>query len=125
MVGGSSNVMSGYFHRLKPEDFRLLSEFGPIEGANIVDWPISYNDLEPYFSKVEKIVGVSGKVVAHPHLEPRSTNDFPYSKTAEHPIAQHIDNACNNLGFNSIPTPRAILSQNALKRKACSYSNYC
>ncbi len=125
MVGGSSNVMSGYFHRLKPEDFRLLSEFGPIEGANIVDWPISYNDLEPYFSKVEKIVGVSGKVVAHPHLEPRSTNDFPYSKTAEHPIAQHIDNACSNLGFNSIPTPRAILSQNALNRKACSYSNYC
>ncbi len=125
MVGGSSNLMSGYFHRMKPEDFRLLSEFGPIEGANIVDWPISYNDLEQYFTKVEKLIGVSGKVVNHPHLEPRSTIDFPYSKTAENPIAQIIDNACNNLGFHSIPTPRAILSQNALGRNACSYSNYC
>lgn len=125
MVGGSSNVMSGYFHRLKPEDFRLLSEFGKIDGANIVDWPISYDDLEPYYTKVEKVVGVSGKVVDHPFLEPRSTNDFPFSKTAEHPIAQRIDNACSNLGFNSIPTPRAILSQNALGRNACSYSNYC
>jgi choline dehydrogenase-like flavoprotein len=125
MVGGSSNLMSGYFHRLKPEDFRLLSEFGTIEGANIVDWPISYDDLEPYYTKVEKIVGVSGKVVDHPFLEPRSTKEFPYSKTAEHPIAQRIDKACNNLGFNSIPTPRAILSQNAMGRNACSYTNYC
>ena len=32
-VGGASNFMSGYFHRLKPVDFRLLSEFGPIEGG--------------------------------------------------------------------------------------------
>jgi choline dehydrogenase-like flavoprotein len=125
MVGGSSNLMSGYFHRLKPEDFRLLSEFGKIEGANIVDWSISYDDLEPYYTKVEKVVGVSGKVVDHPFLEPRTVNKFPYSKTAEHPIAQQIDNACSNLGFNSIPTPRAILSQNALGRNACSYSNYC
>ena len=44
-VGGSSNFMSGFFYRLKPEDFRLLSEFGPIAGANISDWPIDYEDL--------------------------------------------------------------------------------
>ena len=125
MVGGSSNVMSGYFHRLKPEDFRLLSEFGEIEGANIVDWPISYNDLEPYYSKVEQVVGVSGKVVKHPYLEPRSTKDFPFSSTAENPIAQKIDSASKRLGYHPIPTPRAILPQNALGRNACSYSNYC
>jgi choline dehydrogenase-like flavoprotein len=125
MVGGSSNLMSGYFHRLKPEDFRLLSEFGTIEGANIVDWPISYDDLEPYYTRVEQIVGVSGKVVKHPHLEPRSTNDFPFSATAENPIAKNIDKACRKLGYHSIPTPRAILSQNALGRNSCSYSNYC
>ena len=125
LVGGSSNLMSGYFHRLKPEDFRLLSEFGPIDGANIADWPISYDDLEPYYTKVEKIVGVSGKIVNHKHQEPRSTKDFPYLPLAEHPIAKRIDTACNNLGYTPLPTPRAILSQNAAGRKACSYSNYC
>ena len=125
MVGGSSNLMSGYFHRLKPEDFRLLSEFGPIKGANIVDWPITYEDLEPYYTKVENIVGVSGKVVNHTYLEPRSTPDFPFSKTAEHPITKYIDNACQELGYTSLPTPRAILPQHALNRNACSYSNYC
>jgi len=77
MVGGSSNLMSGYFHRLKPNDFRLKSIYGEIEDANVVDWPISYEDLEPYYTKVEKIIGVSGKVIQHKHQEPRSTADFP------------------------------------------------
>lgn len=65
MVGGSSNLMSGFFHRLKPNDFKLLSTFGEIKGANIVDWPISYEELEPFYTKVEKVIGVSG--VAKPH----------------------------------------------------------
>lgn len=48
LVGGSSNLMSGFFHRLKPVDFRQHSELGPIASANRVDWPIAYADLEPY-----------------------------------------------------------------------------
>jgi len=124
-VGGSSNFMSGFFHRLKPEDFRLLSSFGPIYEANIVDWPISYDDLEPYYTKVEAEVGVSGRIVPHPNMEPRSTTDFPYPPTAEHPIATWIDEACVKLGVNSIPVPRAILPHAAMGRGACSYSNYC
>ena len=55
MVGGSSNLMSGFFTRLKPDDFRLRSAFGAIAGANVVDWPISYEDLEPYYAKVESV----------------------------------------------------------------------
>jgi choline dehydrogenase-like flavoprotein len=51
MVGGSSNLMSAYFHRLKPVDFKLLTEFGPVEGANIADWPIEYSEMEPYYTK--------------------------------------------------------------------------
>ncbi len=124
-VGGSSNFMSGFFHRLKPQDFRLHSEFGPIDGANISDWPISYDDLEPWYGLVEQRVGVSGKVVEHPYQEPRSTPDFPYPPTAEHPISDWIDNSCRKLGYHPIPTPRAILPQAAMGRNGCSYSNYC
>jgi len=124
-VGGSSNFMSGFFHRLKPKDFRLLSEFGPIEGANIADWPISYTDLEPYYAKVEREVGVSGRVVEHPNLEPRSTADFPFPPTVEHPVAQWFDEECQQQGLHSIPVPRAILSRPAMNRQACQYSGYC
>ena len=125
MVGGSSNLMSGYFHRLKPKDFRLLSEFGKIEGANVVDWPVSYDELEPYYTMVEQIVGVSGKVVNHKFLEPRSTTDFPYPSLAENPVSGWIDNACRELGYISLPTARAILSKSADGRNACYYSNFC
>ncbi len=124
-VGGSSNFMSGYFYRLKPKDFRLLSEFGPIAGANIADWPISYEDLEPYYTKVESTVGVSGHVVEHPFLEPRSTKDFPYPPTQEHPLARYIDQACQQLNIHALPTPRAILSQPNMGRRSCEYSGYC
>ncbi len=125
VVGGSSNFMSGFFYRLKPEDFRLLSEFGPIAGANVVDWPISYDDLEPYYSKVETEVGVSGKVVHHTFQEPRSRKDFPYPPTSEHPVSALIDNACNKLGYRALPTPRAILPHADKGRQGCAYSGFC
>lgn len=125
VVGGSSNFMSGFFHRLKPIDFHLLSEFGPIAGANVVDWPIGYAALEPYYTEVEHIVGISGKVVPHRFLEPRSTPDFPYPPTLEHPVSRWIDAACEKLGFASLPLPRAVLSQPKGKRRSCEYAGYC
>ncbi len=125
VVGGSSNFMSGYFHRMKPIDFRLKSEFGEIKGANIVDWPISYHELEPYYAKVEQVIGVSGKVVDHPNQEPRSTKDFPYPPLAEHPVSNWIDNGAQALGFHAMPVPRAVLSKPAMGRRSCEYSGYC
>ncbi len=124
-VGGSSNFMSGYFHRLKPVDFRLRSTFGDIKGANIADWPIRYEDLEPYYAKVETVIGVSGRVVPHRFLEPRSTPDFPYPPLRENIVSARIDRAARALGLTTIPTPRAILSRPKGERRSCYYSNYC
>jgi choline dehydrogenase-like flavoprotein len=117
--------MSGFFHRLKPDDFRLLSAYGPIEGANIADWPISYEDLEPYYTKVERVVGVSGRVADHPHAEPRSTADYPYPPTLEHPISHWIDEACEELELHAVPVPRAVLPRADMGRQGCSYTGYC
>ncbi|MCA9734366.1 GMC family oxidoreductase [candidate division KSB1 bacterium] len=125
LVGGSSNFMSGFFHRLKPKDFRLHSEFGPVSGANIVDWPISYDDLEPYYTKVEHIVGVSGVAEKHRFSAPRSKEEFPYPPTLEHPFSSVFDNVCTELGYQATRVPRAILSQKVSERNACYYSNYC
>lgn len=124
-VGGSSNFMSGFFYRMKPQDFRLLSEYGPIKGANLVDWPISYDELEPYYTKVEQEVGVSGSVMEHPFAEPRSTKDFPYPPTTEHPVAKLIDSTCQEMKLHSLRTPRAILSQPEGQRRSCEYSGFC
>jgi len=125
VVGGSSNFMSGYFHRLKPNDFKLKSLYGEIEGANIVDWVTSYEEFEPYFEEVERIVGVSGEVTPFKYHEPRSTKNFPYPALEEHPISATIDRVCKKLGYTPYKTPRAILSKPKGKRNNCYYSNYC
>lgn len=125
MVGGSTNLMSGFFHRLKPKDFRLLSEYGKIDYGNIVDWPITYNDLEPYYEKVERIVGVSGTYKKHKFAEPRSTKDYPYPPTQEHFVSGLIDKACQQLNYSNFPVPRAILSKPEGDRGACYLSGYC
>jgi choline dehydrogenase-like flavoprotein len=124
-VGGSSNFMSGYFNRLKPNDFKLKSVYGTIENANIVDWPISYTDLEPYYAKVEQVVGISGKVVEHKFQEPRSTADFPYPPLSENIISSWLDSAGEKLNYKMLPIPRAIISKPKDDRDACYYSNYC
>jgi len=124
-VGGSSNFMSGYFHRLKPVDFKLRSTFGPIDGANVADWPIEYADLEPYYDMTERLIGVSGKADTHSNSESRSSADFPFPPTLEHPISARIDQAAEQLGFHSLRVPRAILSQPAMGRRACEYSGFC
>lgn len=124
-VGGSSNFMSAYFHRMKPKDFRLLSEYGPIEGANIVDWPVNYNDFEPFYTKVESVVGVSGEVRQHSTLEPRSTPDYPYPPLKTNAIANWIDKAGKDLGIEIVHGARGILTQQKNDRNPCYHSNYC
>ncbi|MFD1553299.1 oxidoreductase [Putridiphycobacter roseus] len=125
MVGGSSNLMSAYFHRLKPNDFKLLSTYGKIEGANVADWPIDYNTLEPYYAKVEEVVGVSGEVRPHSTQEPRSTKDFPYPPLKTNLISEWLDKAALAEGYSMVSVARGIISKTTTNRNACYYSNFC
>lgn len=125
LLGGSSNFMSGYFHRLKPNDFKLASTYGIPKNSNVVDWPISYDEMESYYTKVEEVIGVSGKVQEYEFSEPRSTKDFPYEALQENKIVNLIDKACDELNYKSIKTPRAIISKQKNHRNPCYYSNYC
>jgi len=125
IVGGSSNLMSGMFHRMHPDDFKLLSTYGPVEGANIVDWPVTYEEMEPYYTAAEKLIGISGKTQKHPFEPPRSTADFPQPPTRENPVVKLLDKSCQALGVTPLVTPRAVLSRESGERSACYYSNFC
>src|SRR5262249_48670082 len=123
-VGGGTVHMSGFFYRLKPVDFRLRSEIGPIAGAEIADWPITYGDLEPFYDLAEQELGVSGLHVPHPFAD-RRRNPSPLPPLQEHPIAKEIDAVCKTLGYHSLPTARGIVSQAYRGRSACSYCALC
>ncbi len=123
-VGGGTVHMSGFFLRLKPEDFRLRTQLGPVEGTTVADWPITYAELAPYYDMVEEVVGVSGQAGINPFEEPRR-KPFPFPPLAEHPFAQEIDRACTRLGYHAFPLPRAILTRPVGDRGVCSYCALC
>jgi len=125
IVGGSSNLMSGMLHRLHPDDFRLKSKYGAIKGANIVDWPISYEELEPYYDLTEELVGISGYFEKHIYEPPRSRAQFTQHPTKENAVVQLLDKSCQKRGIKSLVTPRAVLSKDKGGRQACYYSNFC
>ncbi len=123
-VGGGTVHMSGYFYRLKPVDFRLRTELGPVEGANVADWPLKYEEFAPWYDVAEEELGVSGQAVPHPFAEPRA-KPYPTPPLQAHPIANEIDAACKALGYHSIPTARGIVSQPYKGRGACVYCALC
>ena len=125
IVGGSSNFMSGMLHRLHPDDFRLKSKYGEIEGANVVDWPISYDDMEPYYALAEELVGISGHYEEHVYEPWRSTPNFTQPPTKENAVVKLLDKSCKALDVTPLVTPRAVLSKNKPGRDACYYSNFC
>ena len=65
-VGGSSVHFTANFWRFHEIDFVERSKVGEIPGTGLVDWPIRYADLEPYYTKVEWEIGVSGLAGASP-----------------------------------------------------------
>src|SRR4029453_17694200 len=59
-VGGSSVHFAANYWRFRPIDFKERSKWGPISGTGFADWPITYEELEPYYTKVDWEIGVSG-----------------------------------------------------------------
>jgi choline dehydrogenase-like flavoprotein len=72
MVGGGTVHWQGWLPRFTPDDFRMLSVAGEVAGASLADWPITYDELEPYYIRVEWAFGVSGRAGANAFEGPRS-----------------------------------------------------
>ena len=74
-VGGGTTLYDGNSPRLQATDFRLRSTFGAVDGADVVDWPLSYADLAPYYDETERIIGIQGLAGADPYAEARSSDE--------------------------------------------------
>jgi choline dehydrogenase-like flavoprotein len=110
MVGGGTVHWQGWLPRFTPNDFRFRSLVGDLEDASLADWPISYDDLEPFYSKVEWAFGVSGRSGANKFEGPRSKG-YPCPPMPMSRYAEKFHQGAAALGLNSFPTPQAALSQ--------------
>jgi choline dehydrogenase-like flavoprotein len=124
LVGGTSTHFTANFWRFHEIDFRERSKVGAVAGANLVDWPITYADLEPYYTKVEWEIGVSGLAGASPFDPPRS-KPYPMPPLPVKSGGVIFERAARKLGWNPFPAPMAILSQPRPGRSACINCGFC
>jgi len=123
-VGGTSNHFTANFWRFHEIDFKERSKVGEIPGTGLVDWPISYADLEPYYTKVEWEIGVSGLAGASPFDPPRS-KPYPMPPLPVKSSGVIFERAARKLGWHPFPAPMAILSQPRPGRSACINCGFC
>ena len=139
-VGGGTLHYSAQTWRLHPWDFKVVSEttrrYGASRiprGSTVEDWPLGYEELEPYYDKVEYAIGVSGKAGnINGTIDPRG-NVFEGARQRECPMpplrqSDFLDmmtRAATQLGWHPFPGPAAITSQNYDGRPGCVYHGYC
>ena len=121
-VGGSSVHFTANFWRFRPVDFKERSLLGPISGTNFADWPITYEELEPYYTKVDWEIGVSG--APGPFDAPRS-RPFPMPPLPIKSSGVLLEKAAKELGLHAQVEPLAILSQPHNGRAPCIKCGYC
>lgn len=123
-VGGGTVHMSGFFLRLHRMDLQMRTRFGREKHSTVEDWPISYEELEPWYDRIEYLLGVGGIAGQNPFDEPRKV-PFPLPPIQEHPFTEPLDAAARRLGWHPFSTPRAVLSQPYGGRPPCNYCGYC
>lgn len=121
-VGGSSVHMTANFWRLRPIDFNERSVLGDIPGAALADWPITYEELEPYYTKVDWEVGVSG---ASGPTDPPRSRPYPMPPLPVKSSGVLLERAAAKLGYRAQPAPMAILSRPFNGRPACQHCGFC
>ena len=121
-VGGTTLHYTAYVPRALPEDFRLRTECGVGR-----DWPIAYDDLEPYDDEIERFLGVSGPS-PYPWGPPRTP--YPLNPLPLNGAAQLMQRGCVPLGIRTSPAANAALSGSYYQegvgwRAACTNRGFC
>ena len=123
-VGGGGVHADGKVPRFREDDFHVLSSLGPIDGAQVADWPITYDDLEPFYAEAELLIGVSGDAEANPFASWRSG---PYPMPPGPPMygTTLTAAAAERLGFHPYAAPSAVNSVPYDDRPACNNCGFC
>jgi choline dehydrogenase-like flavoprotein len=122
-VGGSTLHYTAYTPRPLPEGFLLRTNFGVGQ-----DWPISYEDLEPFFDELEQFLGISGPS-PYPWGPPRKSK-YPLPPLPLNGPAQLMQRGCEKIGIKTSPAANAALSAAYYQehigwRHACTNRGFC
>lgn len=123
-IGSGTRVYAGQAWRFMPQDFQMATIYGVPEGSSLADWPISYEDVEPYYEKVEWEIGVFGDRDTMTHLPPYQ-KDYPMPPLDLPKKSQVLKRGLDTLGWDMIRLPRLINSVPYNGRPACIRCQHC
>jgi choline dehydrogenase-like flavoprotein len=121
-VGGSSVHFAANYWRFRPIDFIERSRLGPISGTAFADWPITYEELEPYYTKVDYEIGVSG---APGPFDPPRSRPYALPPLPTKSSGVLLERGARALGLHAQVAPMAILSQPYDGRSPCLACGHC
>jgi choline dehydrogenase-like flavoprotein len=124
VVGGGTRVYGAQAWRFMPQDFRMASTYGVPEGSSLADWPISYDDLAPYYQRAEWEIGVSGESRAMGHL-PSYEKPYPMPPIKLNRQGEIFQRGADSLGWPTLPVPLLINSTQYNGRPACNHCQHC
>ena len=111
-VGGTTTHWAGASLRLEDPEFRAKTEYGDIDGANLLDWPLTLQDLEPYYGLAEYKMGVT-RTNGIPGLPGNNNFKIMYA-------------GARKMGYNNCHTGRmAINSRSRHGRNSCMQLGFC
>ena len=126
-VGGSIIHYSAWLRRYHPHHFKHLTHVRDRgaqqilpEGHALVDWPVSYDDLEPYYTALDYLVGVSGGDEDNPFI-PRS-KPYPMPALRPHRVGRAFRKVTESMGLHPHPVPVGINSVPYAGRPATNYT---
>jgi len=123
-VGGGTASYGAMAWRYMEKDFRMRSTYGTVAGSTLDDWPITYNDLEPYYEKAEWEIGVSGddanNVFRSPRRRPLPMPPLPGNREYE-----VLKPAAQRLGLHPFDIPMLRNSVPYNGRAACMRCRWC
>uniref|UniRef100_UPI00066C9554 GMC family oxidoreductase n=1 Tax=Streptomyces sp. SBT349 TaxID=1580539 RepID=UPI00066C9554 len=117
-VGGGTRVYGAQAWRFCPEDFAMASTYGVPQGSSLADWPLTYDDLEPYYDRAEWEIGVSGDPGGHAYAGGR-TRGYPMPPVRPNGTARPLARGAGALGLRTSPVPLLINSVPYHGRGAC------
>ena len=123
-VGGGSLSWGAQAWRYMEKDFRMRSTYGALEGSTLEDWPISYQDLEPFYEKAEWEIGVSGDDAANPFKAPRK-RPLPMPPLSPNREYEVLQPAAKRLGLHPFDIPMARNSVAYNGRGPCMRCRWC
>ncbi|HEY2860348.1 MAG TPA: GMC family oxidoreductase [Terracidiphilus sp.] len=123
-VGGGTLSYGAQAWRYMPQDFRMKSTYGAPAGSSLEDWPISYDDLEPFYEKAEYEIGISGDYSGTPFKGPRK-RDLPMSPLPPNREFGILEPAAKRLGLHPFHLPMARNSIPYNGRGPCMRCRWC